>query len=72
MTAGSRVLAYSSSSSSSSSSVSIPSNARKVIQDLKEIINNTNISDEEIYSVLRECNMDPNETVQKLLNQGVL
>ena len=56
-------------SSSSSSSVSIPANARKVVQDLKEIVSN---SEEEIYTMLKECNMDPNETVQKLLNQGML
>ena len=67
MTAGVRAL-----SSSSPVSTIIPSTARKVIHDLKEIINNTNVSDEEIYSVLRDCNMDPNETVQKLLNQGML
>ena len=58
----------SSSSSSSSSSVSIPANARKVVQDLKEIVSN---SDEEIYAMLKECNMDPNETAQKLLSQGI-
>ncbi|KAK1360286.1 GBF-interacting protein [Heracleum sosnowskyi] len=40
---------------------------RKTIQSLKEIVGNH--SDAEIYSTLKETNMDPNETVQKLLNQ---
>ena len=56
------------SSSSSSSVVPIPANARKVVQDLKEIVSN---SEEEIYAMLKECNMDPNETAQKLLSQGI-
>ncbi|KAJ6824441.1 uncharacterized protein M6B38_381295 [Iris pallida] len=40
---------------------------RKVIQSLKEIVGNH--SDADIYAVLKESNMDPNETAQKLLNQ---
>eukprot|EP00249_Psilotum_nudum_P021826 c28270_g1_i1 orf=714-3578(-) len=44
----------------------IPANARKVVQDLKEIVRN---SDEEIYAMLKECDMDPNEAVQRLINQ---
>ena len=51
-----------------SSRVSIPSGERKIIQDIKEIAQNH--SDEEIYAMLKECNMDPNETVQKLFYQG--
>ncbi|KAG5232105.1 GBF-interacting protein [Salix suchowensis] len=47
--------------------VSIPSNARKTIQNIKEIAGNH--SDEEIYAMLKECSMDPNETAQKLLFQ---
>ncbi|KAI9382737.1 hypothetical protein POPTR_014G169900v4 [Populus trichocarpa] len=47
--------------------VSIPSNARKTIQNIKEIAGNH--SDEEIYAMLKECSMDPNETAQKLLSQ---
>lgn len=66
MSAGVRVGASSGSSAASSSSISIPANARKVVQDLKEIVKN---SDDEIYAMLKECNMDPNETVQRLLNQ---
>jgi len=43
---------------------------RKIIQSIKEIVGN--FSDADIYMVLKETNMDPNETVQKLLNQGLL
>ncbi|KAL4199079.1 hypothetical protein AMTRI_Chr03g49420 [Amborella trichopoda] len=44
----------------------IPSSARKIVQSLKEIVN---CPDNEIYAMLRECNMDPNDTVQRLLSQ---
>ncbi|XP_024450996.2 GBF-interacting protein 1-like isoform X2 [Populus trichocarpa] len=47
--------------------VSIPGNVRKTIQNIKEITGNH--SDEEIYAMLKECSMDPNETAQKLLYQ---
>ncbi|BFG25885.1 hypothetical protein CerSpe_121600 [Prunus speciosa] len=47
--------------------VSIPNSVRKTIQDIKEITGNH--SEEEIYAMLKECNMDPNETAQKLLLQ---
>ncbi|KAK1273788.1 hypothetical protein QJS04_geneDACA016481 [Acorus gramineus] len=47
--------------------VSIPGSVRKTIQNLREITGNH--SDEEIYAVLKECSMDPNETAQKLLLQ---
>jgi hypothetical protein len=50
-----------------SGGVQIPASARKVVQSLKEIVGN---SDDEIYSMLKECNMDLNETVQRLLNDG--
>ncbi|KAF1898472.1 hypothetical protein Lal_00042167 [Lupinus albus] len=40
---------------------------RKTIQSIKEIVGNH--SDSHIYVVLKETNMDPNETTQKLLNQ---
>ncbi|XP_063950211.1 GBF-interacting protein 1-like isoform X4 [Daucus carota subsp. sativus] len=40
---------------------------RKTIQSIKEIVGNH--SDAEIYSTLKETNMNPNETAQKLLNQ---
>lgn len=41
---------------------------RKTIQSIKEIVGNH--SDADIYVMLKESNMDPNETAQKLLNQG--
>ncbi|KAG0559018.1 hypothetical protein M758_10G069800 [Ceratodon purpureus] len=47
--------------------VDIPASTKKVVQDLKEVVGN---SEEEIYAMLKECNMDPNETAQRLLNQG--
>lgn len=40
---------------------------RKTIQSIKEIVGNH--SDADIYVTLKETNMDPNETTQKLLNQ---
>ncbi|KAK9035154.1 hypothetical protein V6N11_077203 [Hibiscus sabdariffa] len=46
---------------------SIPSSVRKTIQDIKEITGNH--SEDEIYAMLRECSMDPNETAQRLLLQ---
>ncbi|KAG0559026.1 hypothetical protein KC19_10G072600 [Ceratodon purpureus] len=46
--------------------VDIPASTKKVVQDLKEVVGN---SEEEIYAMLKECNMDPNETAQRLLNQ---
>ncbi|XP_057466037.1 GBF-interacting protein 1-like isoform X1 [Actinidia eriantha] len=52
---------------SSGARVSIPNNVRKTIQNIKEIAGNH--SDEEIYAMLKECFMDPNETAQKLLFQ---
>ncbi|XP_059318360.1 GBF-interacting protein 1-like isoform X2 [Lycium ferocissimum] len=47
--------------------VSIPGGVRKTILDIKEITGNH--SDDEIYAMLKECCMDPNETTQKLLLQ---
>jgi hypothetical protein len=47
---------------------SIPTGVRKTIQNIKEITGNH--SDDEIYAMLKECSMDPNETTQKLLFQG--
>ncbi|KAE8733496.1 GBF-interacting protein 1 [Hibiscus syriacus] len=48
------------------SRVSIPDNARKTIQNIREITGKQH-SHEEIYAILEECSMDPNETAQKLL-----
>ncbi|KAG0467397.1 hypothetical protein HPP92_018977 [Vanilla planifolia] len=50
-----------------SSRVSIPNSAKKTIQNIKEIAGNH--SDDEVYAMLKECSMDPNETAQKLLFQ---
>ncbi|XVF14488.1 hypothetical protein REPUB_Repub09cG0064400 [Reevesia pubescens] len=46
----------------------IPASVKKVVQNLKEIVDN-NCTDSEIYSVLKDCNMDPNDAVQRLLSQ---
>ncbi|WJX63516.1 hypothetical protein P8452_48388 [Trifolium repens] len=46
---------------------SIPNSVKKTIQHIKEITGNH--SDEDIYAMLKECSMDPNETTQKLLLQ---
>lgn len=46
----------------------IPAVARKMVQSLKEIVNNC--TELEIYAALKDCNMDPNEAVNRLLSQG--
>ncbi|KAM5580044.1 hypothetical protein ABKV19_009669 [Rosa sericea] len=38
---------------------------KKMVQSLKEVVN---CPEAEIYAVLKECNMDPNEAVQRLLS----
>ncbi|XP_058095213.1 GBF-interacting protein 1-like isoform X2 [Magnolia sinica] len=55
-----------SSNMKASGNPSIPAISRKMVQSLKEIVN---CPDHEIYAMLRECNMDPNETVHCLLSQ---
>ncbi|XP_010275810.1 PREDICTED: GBF-interacting protein 1-like isoform X2 [Nelumbo nucifera] len=45
---------------------SIPAASRKMVQSLKEIVN---YPEHEIYAMLKECNMDPNDTVHRLLSQ---
>ncbi|XP_058208928.1 GBF-interacting protein 1-like isoform X2 [Rhododendron vialii] len=55
----------SSSSNSGGSRVLIPSSVRKTIHDIKEIA--AKHSDEDIFLMLKECNMDPDETAQRLL-----
>ena len=47
----------------------IPAEWRKMVQSLKEIVGNC--TDQEIYATLRECNMDPDEAVNRLLTQGL-
>lgn len=49
--------------------VSIPSNVKKTIENIKEITGQ-NHTEDEIYAMLKECSMDPNETAQKLLALG--
>ncbi|XP_062217591.1 actin cytoskeleton-regulatory complex protein PAN1-like [Phragmites australis] len=44
----------------------VPASARKLVQGLKEIVNRP---DAEIYAALRECGMDPDEAVSRLLSQ---
>lgn len=46
----------------------ISARVSKTIQSIKEIVGNH--SDDDIYVALKEANMDPNETAQKLLHQG--
>ena len=46
----------------------ISTEVRKTIQCVREVVGNH--SDAEIYLALKETNMDPDETVQKLLDQG--
>jgi hypothetical protein len=45
----------------------VPAGSRKLVQCLKEIVNRP---EAEIYSALRECGMDPDEAVSRLLSQG--
>ncbi|XP_014509258.1 uncharacterized protein LOC106768552 [Vigna radiata var. radiata] len=45
----------------------IPPASRKMVQSLKEIV--SNIPEHEIYATLKDCNMDPNEAVSRLLSQ---
>ncbi|KFK38227.1 hypothetical protein AALP_AA3G085200 [Arabis alpina] len=52
----------------SGSRVSIPASTRKLIQNIKETTAG-NYSEDEIQAMLQECNMDPDETAQRLLLQ---
>ncbi|KAL7238236.1 hypothetical protein ACSBR2_004356 [Camellia fascicularis] len=45
---------------------SIPAASRKMVQSLKEIVNCPEL---EIYAMVKDCNMDPNEAVNGLLSQ---
>ncbi|XP_024529562.1 GBF-interacting protein 1-like [Selaginella moellendorffii] len=53
--------------STAAAASTIPSSARKMVQSIKEIA--VERSDDEIYAMLKECGMDLNEAVQRLLNQ---
>nr|XP_043617550.1 uncharacterized protein LOC122589328 isoform X2 [Erigeron canadensis] len=57
----------SSGGSSSRMEGGLSAGVRKTIQSIKEVVGNH--SDADIYSTLKDSNMDPNETTQKLLNQ---
>ena len=46
----------------------IPAMARKVVLSLKEVVN---CPEAEIYAALKDCNMDPNEAVDRLICQGI-
>lgn len=48
----------------------IPPGVMELVQHLKEVVDNS-CTYSEIYAVLMECNMDPNETVARLLAQGL-
>ena len=50
--------------------LTLSDSVRKTIQSIKEIVGNH--SEADIYVVLKETDMDPNETTQKLLTQGLL
>ncbi|GMH26837.1 hypothetical protein Nepgr_028680 [Nepenthes gracilis] len=51
---------------SSNGVASIPAASKKMVQSLKEIVNCPEL---EIYAMLKECHMDPNETVNRLISQ---
>ncbi|PWA97511.1 hypothetical protein CTI12_AA028770 [Artemisia annua] len=55
------------SSKSENNNNMLSAGVRKTIQSIKEIVGNH--SDADIYNTLKDSNMDPNETAQKLLNQ---
>ncbi|XP_050232433.1 uncharacterized protein LOC126681097 isoform X2 [Mercurialis annua] len=56
-----------SNNNSNTTTHTLSARVRKTIQSIKEIVGN--FSDNDIYMALKETNMDPNETTQKLLTQ---
>ncbi|CAN4095270.1 unnamed protein product [Withania somnifera] len=56
-----------SSSKSESGTHILSAGVREILESIKEVVGNH--SDADIYVALKETNMDPNETAQKLLNQ---
>ncbi|KAL3643593.1 hypothetical protein CASFOL_014408 [Castilleja foliolosa] len=44
----------------------VPAGLKKIVQSLKEIVN---CPEAEIYAILKDCNMDPDEAVNRLLSQ---
>jgi hypothetical protein len=57
-------------SDSGGNSITIPDNVKKTIQSIREITGKKH-SDEDVYSVLQDCSMDPDDTAQKLLYLGI-
>ena len=55
---------------SGGNSGAIPDNVKKTIQSIREITGKQH-SDEDVYSVLQDCSMDPDDTAQKLLYLGI-
>ncbi|KAM3200050.1 putative protein isoform X1 [Capsicum annuum] len=55
------------SSKSESGTHILSAGVREILESIKEVVGNH--SDADIYVALKETNMDPNETAQKLLNQ---
>jgi hypothetical protein len=47
----------------------IPQSAKKIVQSVKEIV--PSADEDQIYTELKACGMDPNEAVQRLVNQGM-
>jgi hypothetical protein len=48
----------------------IPQESRKMVQSLKGIL--ADRSEAEIYTTLRDCGMDPDVAVERLISQGIL
>jgi hypothetical protein len=48
--------------------VGLDDEAKKMIQSIKEVVDSH--SDADIYTALKEANMDANEAVEKLIHQG--
>lgn len=49
--------------------VLIPESIQRMVRLIKEIV--IVHSDDDVYAILKECFMDPNEAVQKLLQLGI-
>ncbi|CAN0877986.1 GBF-interacting protein 1-like [Linum grandiflorum] len=64
---GSAVASSSSGTQQPPQTQALSAKVRKTILSIKEIVGN--FTDSDIYMALKESNMDPNETAQKLLNQ---
>ncbi|KAM7261889.1 hypothetical protein ACFE04_020966 [Oxalis oulophora] len=47
----------------------IPTEAKELVDSIREVVNHKRYTDVEIYDALLHCNMDPNDAVQNLLLQ---